>query len=328
VASVEYTGDVKRDGPALDVRNYYRRILPFYEKEAGSTTRSERDFWRELARDSRPERILDVGAGLGRITSLLARFAPTIGTDISLEMLQGAVRRLRPQSRARFVAADMRRPALTGRFDLIIASGDPFSHLTSAADRRRALRAVAELLSDGGRFVLEGLYRRRGIFEPPTRRIRHSRGVLSVTETWRPVGSRQLWRARYRYRDRLSTGEVDEGEASFVARAWDPAEMRALFASCGLEIEQLWGDFDRRPFRSGAKRLVVVAVRASGPVSSGSAPPSGRPERANASRAAAPRRAPVSQALSSKPRDVPRASTLRRRRAIGSATARDAGEPS
>ncbi len=262
---MEYTGDVTRDDRTSKVRKYYETILPFYEKESASISRSHSDFWRGLARDWRPGRILDLGAGLGRITCALARHAPTIGTDISLKMLQSAVLHRPPRSRARFVAADLRRAALAAPFDLIVASSDPFCHLTSATDRRRALRAVAIQLSERGHFVLEGLYRRREIYEPPPRRIRHAGGILSITERWRPVGSRQLWHARYRDRDRRSTGEESEVEASFVARAWDPADVRDFFASCGLSVEKLWGDFDRRPFRIGARRLIAVAVAADTP---------------------------------------------------------------
>lgn len=258
---VQYTGDVTRREPTLEARRYYKRILPFYEKEKQSITRSHLDFWRSLARDWKPGRILDIGAGLGRITSALARHAPTIGTDISLEMLWSAVRHLPARSRALFVAADMRRAAFAEQFDLIVASSDPFCHLTTEADRRKALRAVADQLTERGHFVLEGLYRRREIFEPPPRRVRHAGGVLSITERWEPVGSRQLWHARYRYRDRPSAGGESELEASFLARAWEPADIRLFFASCGLSIERLWGDFDRRPFRIGAMRLVAVARR-------------------------------------------------------------------
>jgi SAM-dependent methyltransferase len=242
-----------------DVREYYRTILPFYELESG--VRRDLDFWRRVVRRWRPRRILDLGAGLGRITRAVARDAPAIGLDVSLEMLARAVARQEPGSRARFVGGDMRRVQFSGGFDLIIAADDPFSHLTSAADRRQALRAVARQLSPRGRFVLEGLYRRREIFEPPERRIRHAAGVLSISESWRPIGTRQLWNARYRYRDRRGEGEETTVEASFVARAWDPAEIRRCFASCGLAIEEIWGDFDRRPFSRGATRLVVVARR-------------------------------------------------------------------
>lgn len=245
--------------PIPSVLEYYERILPFYEKEQESIPEERLRFWRSLARRERPRRILDLGAGLGGITFALARHAPTIGTDISLRMLESAVRHLPPRSRARFIAADLRRPALAARFDLIVASSDPFCHLTSTADRRLALRAVASQLSERGRFVLEGLSRRREIYEPPPRRVRHATGVLTIRERWRPVGNRQLWDARYRYQDRPFSGEESGAEASFTARAWDPAEIRSFFASCGLRVESIWGDFDGRAFRPGSPRVLVAA---------------------------------------------------------------------
>ena len=241
------------------VRDYYRKILPFYELE--SVARRDVGLRRGLVPRWHPAPIQDVGAGLGRLTPAVARQVPAVGVDISLEMLARARRRLAPESRARFVAADMRRAAFAGGFDLILAASDPFSHLTSTADRRQALRSVAEQLSPHGHFVLEGLYRRRTIFEPPERRIRHAAGVLSISESWRPIGAGQLWNARYRYYDRRREGEETTVEASFRARAWDPGEIRRFFASCGLAIEELWGDFDRRPFSRGAPKLVVVARR-------------------------------------------------------------------
>ena len=68
-----------------DVRAYYRKILPYYEKE--SVARAHLSFWRGLAARSAPGRILELGSGLGRITCALSRRAPTVGIDVSHEML-------------------------------------------------------------------------------------------------------------------------------------------------------------------------------------------------------------------------------------------------
>jgi SAM-dependent methyltransferase len=242
-----------------EVRSYYERILPFYEKE--SVARAHLAFWRGLARQWRPRRILEIGAGLGRVTAALSRHAPAVGIDISVAMLAAAGRQRPVPPRARFVAADMRCVGFDCEFDLMVAPSDPFSHLTALADRRTALRCVAHQLSPGGRFVLEGLYRRRRESEILERRIRHASGVLHIREAWRPVGAANLWKASYRYRDRRPGAADRKMEASFVARAWEPRKIRGLFSSCGLTIDALWGDFDRRPFSKGASRLVVVARR-------------------------------------------------------------------
>ena len=242
-----------------EARDYYRKILPFYEKE--SIARAHLDFWRRLARERKPRRILEIGAGLGRITDALSRIAPATGLDVSLEMLAAARRRARGS--AAFVAADARRTAFGAAFDLIVAPGDPFSHMTSLGDRLRALRAVARQLAPGGTFVLEGLHRTRSRRAPPCRRIQYAGGVLFVDETWLPLGVRDLWHARYRYRDEREDGSVRVESAAFLARAWNPGTVRTFFASCGLEILRLWGGFDRRPFRADASRLVVTARRRS-----------------------------------------------------------------
>jgi SAM-dependent methyltransferase len=239
-----------------DVRSYYRKILPCYEKEA--IARAHLAFWQGLARRLAPGRILELGSGIGRITAALSRLAPTIGIDISFEMLGRAAGRPSAASRARFVAADMREAVFGCRFDLIVAPADPFSHLTTMRDRRRALRRVAGQLSPHGRFVLEGLCRRSGL-KYPERRIEHPGGVLRVAEEWKPLGTRDLWRARYRYRESRAGEEDRTLEASLTARAWNPREVRTLFASCGLAVENLWGDFGRRSFRPGMRRLIIVA---------------------------------------------------------------------
>ena len=237
-------------------REYYRKILPFYEKE--SLAQAHLDFWRAIARQTRPRRILEIGAGLGRITAGLSRVAPAVGIDVSFEMLAAARQISGP--RASCAAADARRTVFGPEFDLIAAPGDPISHMTTLEDRRRTLRAVAHQLTPDGLFVLEGLYRSRGeVAVLSRRRIRHADGVLEIEETWVPIGVRDLWHARYRYRDRRRDGSVRKTAAAFLARAWNPATIRGLFASCGLKIVALWGGFDRRPFRRGASRMIVTA---------------------------------------------------------------------
>jgi SAM-dependent methyltransferase len=242
-----------------EVRAYYDSIFPFYEKE--SVARAHLDFWRGLARQWRPARILEIGAGFGRITRALARYAPAIGIDISLPMLVHAARQCPSSSRARYVAADMRRLSFPCCFDLIVAPSDPFSHLLTAAERRQTLCRVAKLLSPSGRFVLEGLYRRARQPEARERRFRHADGVLTISESWQPVGRGQLWKATYRYLDRGRNRPDRAVKFSFTARAWEPSKLRRLFRSCGLKIENLWGDLEQRPFSGQVRRVVVVASR-------------------------------------------------------------------
>jgi SAM-dependent methyltransferase len=241
------------------VRSYYRTILPFYELE--TLARKDLAFWRRIVRRERSRAVLEIGAGFGRVTAALAPLAAVAGLDVSLDLLAGARRRL-PAAGRRLVAGDARRLPFPAAFDLVVAPGDPFSHLLAASERRRALAEVARVLLPGGRFVLDAL---RRTSPEPWRRVRRTRlpagGSLLVDETWRPAGERDLWKATFRYRLRDARAER-AAEASFLARSWNDATLAAEFAAAGLEIESRAGGFAGEPADASSRRLVVVARKA------------------------------------------------------------------
>lgn len=245
------------------VRSYYRTILPFYEDE--NQHRADLASWRRLVTERKPQRILELGAGTGRVTAALRELAPVVGIDLSPEMLRCATDRLQRQINnvafvrhlfpAELVLADMRRLALGRRFDLIVAPNDPFSHVTRTRERQSALRAVAQHLEPGGLLVIEGLYRaERRRIEVPERLV----NGISVREVWEPLAGHDCWRAHYSYRR-----GAEQTDAEFVARAWNPLEVSGLLEGCGLNLRAMWGDFDRRPFTRKAERIILVADRRS-----------------------------------------------------------------
>ena len=239
-----------------EIRAYYAKIQPCYGREVAA--RRDLPFWRGLARRWKPRRILEIGCGMGQVARAMSRGAMAVGTDVSFDLLRRARGTERDPGVA-FVAADFRETLFGIPFDLIVAPSDPLCHLTTLLERRRALRTVARQLAPDGRFVLDALLRRGRKPVRIERRLRDRKGDLLVREVWRPAGRPFLWRATYRYREVSAGGSVTETEASFLARAWDPAEIRPSFASCGLAVEEVWGGFSRRPFGRKSSRLIVVA---------------------------------------------------------------------
>ena len=241
------------------VRSYYRAILPFYEKEVAS--RRDLAFWNGISGRFGSGSILEVGCGLGAVTGTLARRAPVVAFDVSVRMLTRARTRLRRMRLPALVfATDARALSLSRRFDLIVAAGDPFSHWTRLSDRRAALRAIARHLAQNGRFVLDGLLRAGTASIAVPERPIGRQGRYRVREIWTPSVRRGVWTARFVYR-RADDSGPPEAAAMFQARSWDPAELPAFFASCGLEVEKLWGGFDRSRVTHESRRIVVVARR-------------------------------------------------------------------
>lgn len=252
-------------GPDLreELRDYYRPILPYFEPSL--VDRGDLDLWRELAEEHRGGAVLELGAGTGRVTRVLAGpAATTVALDLNLEMLRRAGAELARRGAHR-VVADMRSFELATRFDLIVAPNDPFSHLREAADRDRALRQAARHLGPGGRLVLDTLWLPGEELEeaagPDGRLVERTasteRGPLRIRARWRCDVPRRLCDVDYVY---LEDGEV-VARSVFRGRYWTREEIERRFRRAGLEVRRLWGGYDRSPWRPGASCLVVDARR-------------------------------------------------------------------
>jgi SAM-dependent methyltransferase len=260
------------EGKPEEVRDYYHRILPFYDAELAD--RGDGALWTWAAGDPRPARVLELGSGTGRATVFLARSAAqVVGFDLSPELVAVARRKLSGiggRSNVSFFVADMRAVELGQRFDLVTAVDDPFSHLTEEDDRARAFAAAARHLAPGGRFLLdaawlsptarrqaarpEGLVRERSPGQAP------GGGDLVVHQVWRCDAYSRQCNARFEYR----IGDRPEAEASFPARLWSLGELGRRAQAHRLEITALWGDYDRRPWARLTSSRLIAELRPRG----------------------------------------------------------------
>lgn len=234
-----------------ELRAYYDTILPFYDAELAD--RGDLPFWRSISKRWDSKRILELGCGTGRVTKVLCANASTTAVDLLWEMLAVAKQHA---PTAHLVAADLRQCPFSSKFDLIILADDPIAHLTASEDRLAAMRQIASHLKPEGRVVLDGLYRAPGAHALPSPRdARGPGGPFTVTETWEPGSGPAIWNVKYRYRRGAIVTEV----ASTV-RSWTQEEVQGL-GDARLKVEELWGDFDERPFSATAPRIVMVARR-------------------------------------------------------------------
>jgi SAM-dependent methyltransferase len=244
-----------------DVRDYYRRILPYFEQELAD--RGDEAFWEWAAGTPARARILEVGAGTGRATEILARRAArVVAFDLSPELIAVARERLKDAAHVALLVADLRDFQFRERFDLIVAVDDPLVHLARGSERDGALRNVALHLAPGGRFLLDAAW-----FPPEKRHAaagpdglvqerRASRG-LTVREVWHCHPRTRRCKARFEYEVR---GEPT-ARASFPARLWSVEELKRRARAAGLQVTALWGDYDRRPWQRGTSPRLIAELR-------------------------------------------------------------------
>ena len=246
---------------AAEVQDYYHRILPFYDAELSN--RGDEDFWVRMASKPPGCRVLELGAGTGRATRFLAKKATRVlASELSLEMIAHARRKLSGLPHVHLLAADMRELSLHERFDLIVAVDDPFVHLTEGEDRDRAFAMVAEHLAPGGRFILDAAW-----FPPEDREEAADRlvkehsaqdGKLCVRQIWHCDPDTRLCTARFEYR---KNGEL-EAEASFPGRLWSVEELEERAGTAGLRLSRLWGDYDLSAWDRGSSPRLIVEMTA------------------------------------------------------------------
>jgi SAM-dependent methyltransferase len=228
--------------------------------------RHDLDFWRLIGERHEGSRVLELGAGSGRVSAALAQSArELVGVDISPDLLRLARPRLAAWPHAWLVQADMLVLPFRERFDLIVAANDPMSHLVDSTDRDRALSIVAGCLAPGGRFVLDALWlapaEAAKVARPGGRvqqRVSSIQGQdLRVVDRWeRTDDPRHCCHAHYEYHRRGLRPVV----AEFEARDWSIAELYARFERAGLDVTRIWGSYQgERWHPTQSSQLIVEA---------------------------------------------------------------------
>lgn len=223
----------------------YDAIAPIYDDWAFEMT-EDVPFYVSLALETDGP-VVELAAGNGRVAIPVAAAIgrPVIGIDLSPAMLEDA--------RARAAAAgveldlrrgDMRELELDEQAGLITCPFRSLLHLPTWADRRRVFERVAAALRPGGRFAWNAF-----VFDPAV--------AAEIGGVWREQGGIRH-RVDYVPADTRIDITLESGPA-FSLWWVSPSEWRGLLDVAGLELEALYGWFDRRPFDETSRELVCIA---------------------------------------------------------------------
>ena len=229
----------------------YDAIARLYDPWSASVTEDVEFYVEEAVASGGP--IVELACGTGRIAvPVAAAGVPVIGVDGSAAMLQIAAERAATTGVAHLVdlrLGDLREPPVEERVALVLVPFRSLLHMTTAADRRRALAAARELLLPGGKLVFD-------VFAPAQEDIEATHG------RWLEREPGIFERADWNEDERTLTLSVRSGEeASTMQLAWlSASEWQRLLEDAGFEIAAVYGWFDRRPY-GGEEDFVFVARR-------------------------------------------------------------------
>ena len=193
--------------------------------------------------------VVELAVGTGRVAIPIVERTGrrVLGVDVSTAMLEVA--------RARAAGAgvelelrvgDMRELALEERTDLVICPFRAMLHLRDHDERVGVMRRVRETLVPGGRFAWNAF-----VFDPAV--------AAELDGVWREENGVRH-RSTYDFDERRIDLELESGAT--VPLWWlERDEWDAAIAASGLELEALYGWFDRRPFDETSREFVFVARR-------------------------------------------------------------------
>jgi SAM-dependent methyltransferase len=201
-------------------------------------------FYVELAREA-DGLVVELAVGNGRVAIPVAQAAgPVLGIDSSPAMLA--------QARERAEAAgvelelreeDMRELQLDEPAALVYCPFRGLLHLPTWADRRRVFERVAASLKPGGRFAWNAF-----VFNPHIAAAND--GVWDDQDT--------IHRVDHIPTDSRIDITLESGDS--ISLWWlNRSEWEGLIDIAGLEVEALYGWFDRRPFDETSEEFVWVA---------------------------------------------------------------------
>jgi len=252
----------------MELEKLYDPIAEFYDIEHEEMDYDLGFYVQEAKKAGCPA--LELGAGTGRVTVELARAGIEVtAVEISEAMLDVARKKSKNltkevQNRITWVAGDMRDFEFDRKFDFVFIPFRSFQHLETRAEQERCLACVFRHMEKGGRFVLS-------LFAPSYQRLAN-KGMFSHLGTINLPDGRKLSkteRVTHDHVDQIITVEktldVADADGSVKRKIWTfpmrylwRFEAELLLEKAGLEVETIYGDYQRKEFDHNGEMLFVA----------------------------------------------------------------------
>jgi SAM-dependent methyltransferase len=232
-------------------------------------------FYRDVAAEQ-GGRVLELACGSGRVLVPLAQAGcQVVGLDASPHMLALAREKLAATGpevadRVHLMQGDMRSFTIEGTFDLALIAANSFAYLIGRADQLRVLANVAAHLRPGGRLALDLLNPSPvWLLEPPgslrqdlLQHVPEQGMTVARTETVVSTDlAAQVRVIRSAYEVVARDGSVTKRFVEWPMRYTYRFEAEHLLERAGFAVEGVYGGYQREPFTSESRVLLLLAQR-------------------------------------------------------------------
>lgn len=251
---------------------FYDAISRFYDAENVEMT-DDLPLYSVLA-DVYGDPILDVGCGTGRVMLHLAQEGHyCVGVDTSPQMLERARQKsiMLPdlENKIKFVEGDIATYISDQPFQMILLPYHTFMHFQDQDEQLQVLAQLSDNLVEGGVMIFDlanageafstqddhAIALERTFIEPQTGHIVMQQSVSTLDRV-----TQQL-EITWIYDEIHKDGTVHRTVAPLLLRYVFFSEMKLLLAATGLQLVEVYGDYDQSPFEDGSPRMIIVAQK-------------------------------------------------------------------
>ena len=203
-------------------------------------------------------RILDVGCGTGRHSSVLKEYGNfVVGLDFSHPLLRRAKKR--KGLYGRLIRGDMRYIPLNPYFDVVVNLFTSFGYFIEENENWSALREMCRVIRPGGCLVLDHI--NRDYLEKHLVESDSARGKSHTLEQRRRIRGNRI--------EKDITVLWDNGSVDTIAetvRLYEPEEIAAHLTEYNMKNIRICGTFDGGPFSEQTSRMIILAEKESSEV--------------------------------------------------------------
>ena len=203
----------------------------------------------------RPQAVLDLACGAGRHTQKLrGRGFRTLGVDLSLTLLAQAPGLPR-------TAGDMcRLPFKSRSFDWVLNFFTSFGYFETERQNFQVLEEIERVIAPGGSFLIDLFNREQVVKNLVAKETQEHGGYRAEIERWFDESTERV-NKRIRLHPVGDSAESEDGPVpTFLesVRAYRPEEVTIGLKWAGLEVESLYGNFERESYKRDSERLILV----------------------------------------------------------------------
>ncbi|MCX7968299.1 MAG: methyltransferase domain-containing protein [Armatimonadetes bacterium] len=235
---------------------YLQVYQPFEKPEQ---VRHEVDFIVRALDLPKGAKVLDLCCGQGRHSLELARRGfQVVGVDLSEALLYAAKQRAEREGLTiTFLQSDMRDIDFVNEFDAVINMFTSFGYLENEAEDGKVLEKVSQALKEGGKFLLDVMNRDWLVrnFQPMGWRADDEGWFVLEERTFDHLSGRVETRWIFIARDGVRYERLSS------IRLYTASELRTMLERAGLQVINLFGDYDGSTYTWDSQRLIIVATR-------------------------------------------------------------------